>query len=258
MFDFRSLGRKSDTSLWSGTIPNREELFSAERLEQHAETLAAVQIVAPIPGNVPSLTARLRDNAAILLAAYRSSAAALEAGQGIVPAAEWLLDNYHLVEAHINEIEDDLPPAYYRQLPKLSDGPFAGYPRVFGIAWAFVAHTDSHFEPEMLRRFVQAYQRVQILTIGELWAIAITVRIVMVENLRRLAVQITEGHDLRLTADTLADRLLGTGGRPVEPVGIVLGAFERKPMPSACATRIPRSLPPRPGWKRIWTVRGRR
>jgi cyclic beta-1,2-glucan synthetase len=53
------------------------------------------------------------------------------------------------------------------------------------VAWAFVAHTDSHFDPAMLRRFVRAYQRVQPLTIGELWAVAITLRIVLVENLRR-------------------------------------------------------------------------
>jgi hypothetical protein len=87
-----------------------------------------------------------------------------------VPAAEWLLDNYHLVEAQIREIRDDLPVGYYRQLPKLAEGPFAGYPRVFGLAWAFVAHTDSHFDPAALRRFIAAYQRVQPLTIGELWA----------------------------------------------------------------------------------------
>ena len=71
------------------------------------------------------------------------------------------------------------PPGYYRQLPKLAEGPFAGYPRVFGLAWAFVAHTDSHFDPDILRRFIAAYQRVQPLTIGELWAVAITLRIVL-------------------------------------------------------------------------------
>ena len=42
----------------------------------------------------------------------------------------------------------------------------------------------------MLRRFVRAYQRVQPLTIGELWAVAITLRIVLVENLRRAAERI--------------------------------------------------------------------
>jgi cyclic beta-1,2-glucan synthetase len=128
-----------------------------------------------------------------------------------VPAAEWLLDNYHLVEAQIREIRDDLPVGYYRQLPKLAEGPFAGYPRVFGLAWAFVAHTDSHFDPAALRRFIAAYQRVQPLTIGELWAVAITLRIVLIENLRRLADQITVGRRARTDAQALANRLLASG-----------------------------------------------
>src|SRR2546428_13683708 len=86
-----------------------------------------------------------------------------------------------------------LPAGFYWQLPKLTEGPLAGYPRVYGIAWAFVAHTDSRFDPETLRRFVRAYQRIQPLTIGELWAVAITLRVVLVENLRRLAEAIVRG-----------------------------------------------------------------
>ena len=143
---------------WSDTAPVRQELFGIERLEQHAKTLAAAQPVTATPSRVLSLQRRLDNNAAVLLAAYRASAAELESGRGVVPAAEWLLDNYHLVEEQIREIRDDLPPGYYRQLPKLAAGPFAGYPRVFGLAWAFVAHTDSHFDPAALRRFIAAYQ----------------------------------------------------------------------------------------------------
>jgi cyclic beta-1,2-glucan synthetase len=196
---------------WSDTTPVREELFGVERLEQHAESLAAAQPVTTKPPAVLSLRARLNDNAVVLLAAYRASAAELESGRGVVPAAEWLLDNYHLVEEQIREIRDDLPPGYYRQLPKLAEGPFAGYPRVLGLAWAFVAHTDSHFDPAILHRFIAAYQRVQPLTIGELWAVAITLRIVLTENLRRLADQITAGRVGRADADALANRLLASG-----------------------------------------------
>ena len=197
---------------WDDTAPIREELFGIERLEQHAQSLAAAQHVTAQPPKVLSLRARLTDNAAVLLAAYRRSAMEVERGIDVVPAAEWLLDNYHLVEEQIREIFDDLPPGYYRQLPKLAVGPFAGYPRVFGLAWAFVAHTDSHFDPETLRRFLTAYQRVQPLTIGELWAVAITLRIVLIENLRRLAEQVAAGGDARAQANALADRLLASGG----------------------------------------------
>ncbi len=207
-----ALGHRSPSPPWNSKAPVREELFGVERLEQHAESLAAAQPVTKRPPAVLSLHARLKDNAAVLLAAYRATSAELEGGRGVVPASEWLLDNYHLVEEQIREIRDDLPTGYYRQLPKLAEGPFAGYPRVFGLAWAFVAHTDSYFDPDTLRRFIAAYQRVQPLTIGELWAVAITLRIVLIENLRRLADQITTGRSERRDADALADRLLTSGG----------------------------------------------
>src|SRR5204863_2126594 len=112
---------------------------------------------------------------------------------------------------------DDLPAGFYRQLPKLAEGPLAGYPRVYGIASAFVAHTDSRFDPETLRRFVRAYQRVQPLTIGELWAVAITLRVVLVENLRRLAEAIVHGRAAHQEADALADDVLGLGGGAADP-----------------------------------------
>src|SRR4051794_34651605 len=228
------------SSPWDGA-PVREDLFGAERLEQHAETLAAAQAITERPRRVAPLQKRLADNADVLLAAYRASAAELAQGRGVVPAAEWLLDNYHLVEAQIQEIRTDLPPGYYRQLPKLATGPFAGYPRVFGIAWAFVAHTDSYFDPDMLRRFVLAYQRVQPLTIGELWAVAITRRIVLVENLRRLADQITVGRASRAEADALADKLLASGSaRSALEADIVTRSME--PLSQPFATQLAKRL----------------
>ncbi|MFZ2101856.1 MAG: glycosyl transferase, partial [Oricola sp.] len=223
---------------WDNSAPVREELFGVERLELHAETLAAAQPVTDTPVKVKSLQTRLNENSTVLLAAYRASAAELESGRTIVPAAEWLLDNYHLVEEQIREIRDDLPPGYYRQLPKLASGPFAGYPRVFGMAWAFVAHTDSHFDPEILCRFIAAYQRVQPLTIGELWAVAITLRIVLIENLRRLTDQISAARLSRAEADALADHVLVAGFSP----DAAIARLSKAPLPELFAAQFAKRL----------------
>ncbi len=147
-----------------------------------------------------------------------------------------------MVEEQIREIRDDLPRGFYRQLPKLADGPLEGYPRVFGIAWAYVAHTDSHFDTQTLARFVQAYQRVQPLTIGELWAVAITLRIVLVENLRRAAEHIGRGRAQRQKADTLADRLLGSNGRDAEPAEAVFKDFDKSPVEAEFAVEMVQRL----------------
>ena len=222
--------------------PIRAELFSAERLEQHAESLAAAQRVTTTPRKGRPLLPRVLDNGRVLLESYRAIAQAIREERAITPAAEWLVDNYHIVDEQLREIRDDLPPAFYRELPKLAEGHLQGYPRVYGLAWAFVAHTDSRFDPETLRRFVRAYQRVQPLTIGELWAVAITLRVVLVENLRRLAERIVHGRAARQEADTVADRLLGLGGRSTEPAATILGRFEGAPLATAFAVQLVQRL----------------
>jgi len=237
-FPRRTRGRVRSASPWNSNAPVREELFSTERLEEHAQSLAIAQTVTSRPIRGHPLAGRLADNAAVLLSSHRIIAEAVDAGRAISPAAEWLLDNYYLVERQIHGIRADLPPGYYRQLPKLADGPFAGYPRVLGVAWAFVAHTDSRFDPEMLCRYVRSYQVVQPLTIGELWALAITLRIVLIENLRRLAETIVSNSVFRREADIAADRLLGTGDRAAEPAPTVLKAYERASLPDTFAVQL--------------------
>ncbi|MEP9380689.1 glucoamylase family protein [Aquabacter sp. CN5-332] len=235
---WRALERATPASLWSDRKPIRDELFSVERLEEHARSLAHAQPVEPRLTTGHALSGRLADNGAALLDAYRAIAKAIDEGGAITPSAEWLIDNYHLVEKQIREIRSDLPPGYYRQLPKLAEGPFTGYPRVFGVAWAFVAHTDSRFDAEMLTRYLRAYQEVQPLTIGELWAVSITLRIVLVENLRRLARLIVEDRVARREADGLADRLLGVSGHSLEPVSTVLALYEQAVLPDALAVQL--------------------
>ena len=228
-------------TVWQDTTPVRADLFGTERLEHHAETLAVAQRVTLAPLRVPNLARRLRENVRVLLQAYRASADVVQRGQPVTPAAEWLLDNFHLVELQLREVTEDLPPGFYRQLPKLAEGHLAGYPRVFGITWAYVAHTDSLISGPILRRFVQAYQRVTPLMIGELWAVAISLRIVLVENMRRLAVQIVAGQELRSRADALVDAVMGTGGVAV-PLHVAVADYDNAPLSVIFAAQIARRL----------------
>jgi cyclic beta-1,2-glucan synthetase len=169
----------------------------------------------------------------VLLQAYRVLAQAIKDERSITPAAEWLVDNFHIVEEQLREIRDDLPKGYYSELPKLVEGHLEGYPRVLGVAWAYIAHTDSRFDPESLRRLVAAYQRVEPLTLGELWAIAISLRILLVENLRRLSEQIVRSRAARQRADELADSLLGLGVVGPDTAAASLRRLSRLDLPTA-------------------------
>ena len=246
----RTLGRRRHPSVRRtfGTKPTgrapdaddliRSELFGIERLEQHAESLAAAQPITTSAGTCRRLARRLKENGQVLFAAYRDVANAVRQERAITPADEWLLDNFYVAQEQIRQVRCDLPRGFCRGLPKLAEGPLKGYPRVFGLAWALVAHTDSRLDRQTVVRFVGAYQRVQPLTIGELWAVPITLRIVLVENLRRAAEQIARGRAAYREADALADELLGVGGRAAVAPEAALRRFASTPLPRPFVVRL--------------------
>ena len=243
--------------------PILAELFSVERLEEHARTLAEAQEVSAENRRGKSVRPRVAENGRVLVESYRLLASAIQDERSITPAAEWLVDNFPIVDEQLREIRDDLPPDYYRELPKLTGGHLEGYPRVIGMAWAYIAHTDSRFDPESLRRMVRAYQEVAPLKIGELWAIAISLRILLVENLRRLADQIVGRRAAHEMADELADGLLALGPDSAEIAAPPSGdsrARRSRPRPassSSSAFGISTRPSPQPsnGWRSTSQVR---
>jgi len=201
----RNLTRASDDG---AELPIREELYSIERLEQYAAALAAEHEIAEKPQRVSLLLPRLEENGRKLIAAYQALVESIREEHVISPAAEWLVDNFHIVEEQVREIREDLPKSYYHELPKLAEGNLKNYPRIYALSVALIAHTDSHLDTETLRRFINTYQKVSPLSIGELWAVPISLRLALVENLRRLATRIVSSRSERDEADRLADKLL--------------------------------------------------
>ena len=204
--------------------PFQGEFFSVERLEQYAQTLAAEHQTVTKKGRA-QLLPRLEENGRLFEAAYKSLVEAIRNGRPISPAAEWLVDNYHIVEEQLREIRQDLPKSYYHELPKLASGELEGYPRIYAVALALIAHTDSRLDTNTLRRFIIAYQQNAPLSIGELWAVAITLRLALVENLRRLALAISRARIEREEADALADRLLELAS--LHPASVITTVNER-------------------------------
>src|SRR5205807_7812655 len=155
-------------------LPIREELDSIKKMEQYAAALAAEHQIAEKPQRASLLLPRLEENGRKLLAAYNSLAESIRDEHVISPAAEWLVDNFHIVEEQVREIREDLPKSYYYELPKLATGDFKDYPRIYALSVALIGHTDSHLDTETLRRFINAYQKISPLSIGELWAVPIS------------------------------------------------------------------------------------
>ena len=196
----------SEQPAWSDDVPIRHEVFAEDRLREHAESLARSHRIVKHGISHRAVLGRVRSNYRLLKEVYADLMGVAAAGGSITPAAEWLIDNFHTAEQHIQQIIEDLPSGYYSQLPKLADGHLQSYPRVMAIAWAYIAHTDSHFDKSTLAEFVNAYQDVSQLTIGELWALAIHLRILLIENASRVASRTAVSRQARDMADAAAER----------------------------------------------------
>jgi cyclic beta-1,2-glucan synthetase len=237
-------GDWSKTSRVNDEEPIREELFSIERLEQRAPMLANEHQVSERPQRGRELLPRFEDNGRYLITVYLKLTEAVFEGQGVSPAAEWLIDNFHVVEEQLREIRVDLPKSYYYELPTLVTGEMRGYPRIYSIATTFIAHTDSRLDEDALRRFIRAYQQVTPLTIGDMWAMAITLRLALIENLRRLTSRVVTAREEREEADRLADNLLVATDEEQRSVvaGLIQQLEQRKQTGRAFVVQLTRRL----------------
>ena len=197
------LGASSDAVL----PPIRAEIFGPQRFAQHGRSLGETHRAERATSHAQTFFPRLRSNIDALRHAHRYIGVQAATGYDISPAAEWLLDNFHLIEAQLKEIHDGLPRRYFRALPVLVDEPLAGLPRIYSVAWAFVAHTDGAFDDDLLVQFLCAYQEARTLNLSELWALPTTLRVVLIENLRRLAERVATNKAAREVANLCCDRI---------------------------------------------------
>lgn len=221
----------------------RAELFSADQMASHGIALAGQHRLSALRAQ-DSMLRRLDDNERVLKHSCTALAQAQVASRQATPAAEWLLDNYFLVEEHIRTARTHLPKGYSRELPRLINGPSAGLPRVYDIALETISHGDGRVDEQSLSRFIAAYQTVMPLALGELWAIPIMLRLALIENLRRVATRVMANADERNLADDWAEQLIETCEHDIKNVVLTVADMARSapPMSSAFVAELTRRL----------------
>lgn len=207
-------------------VPLRAELFSAEQMERHGKTLAGVHAIQSGLGD-DQLLQRLSENETVLQSACVLLMECARKMLRVTPAGEWLLDNFYLIEEHVQLTRLHFPKGYSRQLPVLANGVSRGMPRVYDIALEVIAHGDGRLDPENLSRFVAAYQSDAQFKLGELWAIPIMLRLALIENLRRISVRVSESMHERNRAGEWADQMLSVAEHDPKSLILVISDMAR-------------------------------
>lgn len=223
--------------------PLRSELFTLEQLDHHARKLANAHAVTH--ESLPEqLLKRLSDNEDILFNTVALLQENIREKKSISPAADWLLDNFYLIEEEILIGKRYLPKGYSKGLPKLSNGKHKGFPRVYEIAIEIISHSDGHVDINSLSTFISAYQKVAFLTLGELWAIPIMIRLALLENLSRVAIQIALDRNDSALANTWANKIIEVTEKSPKDLVLVIADMARSnpPITSAFVGEFARKL----------------
>lgn len=178
-----------------------------EQLTALAEKIAADHKAESVSKSMRPKQLNLEDNHQALKKAYLSTNEELKSSGNIIPAAEWLLDNYYVIEEQYKEIQYSIKDLYNR-LPILSGGKYKGFPRIYGITSELVKFLEAKIEEETISVFLKAYQEHLPLISKELWAFPTILRASLLEHIKEISDYITETLHLRKKADIWADRLL--------------------------------------------------
>jgi cellobiose phosphorylase len=222
--------------------PIPSELFTADQMERYGITLALSHELSQ--KSAPDiLLGRLAESEAILLNSCEILIRKDNAHNAYSPAQEWLLDNFYLIQEQIIAIRRNLPKGYGRELPQLAGG-VPGYPRIYDIALQVIEHGDGRWDLENLSRFITAYQGVTKLTLGELWALPITLGVALIENLSSASRRIVNDRNDSNLASHWANRMVDVAATDPKRLVIVIADMARsKPvMTSAYIAELARCL----------------
>jgi len=211
----------------------KRERFSSERLKLHAAWLAGRHAGALKVGRPQPLWDRLRDCERIIDAITLDLAQAVQLEQSISISAEWLLDNAYVIQRQTADVRRNLSHQLYDVLPTLGSGPRQNEPRAYDLAAEIIAHVNAELAEQDIVDFLLAYQRVSTLTMSEVWALPLLLRLALLESLSYLATGIDEQqHDFEW-ADFWANRLLVAARRTPDRLLFILAELVREhPNPS--------------------------
>jgi cyclic beta-1,2-glucan synthetase len=202
-----------------------EELLSIELLEEHARRLAALLLLAPRrAGRGRAHLRQLRRHMRELRTVYTALAEDAR-HEPVSPAAEWLLDNFHIISAAARDIQHDLPPSFFRRLPRVAADEFAGFPRIYALALELIGSSAGRLDAQRMQRFISAFQSVAPLTMGELWAWPSALKLALLDHLRARGDVLAATRQHRLAADRLAVAIEAGPARPADWPAHVHHAF---------------------------------
>ncbi|WP_073993587.1 GH36-type glycosyl hydrolase domain-containing protein [Parasporobacterium paucivorans] len=190
----------------------RDASLTVEELEAHARNMSLEHSVSSKKNILNWPVTRMNENFGFIRQVYEDLNSDIIKKHALPPAAEWLLDNFYVIEEQVNGLCKDLSKKIYYDLPVLKKGPHRGVSRILALSSELVAHTDGQIEEGTLLKYLEAYQSHNILFEREICVIPAMMRLALIENIRTICEDLTETRKQWKLADETIEKWLDDTG----------------------------------------------
>lgn len=184
----------------------RDASLTVEELEEHARSMSLEHSVSSQKNKLNWPVTRMNENFNYIRQVYGELNAEVNKKHSLPPAAEWLLDNYYILEEQVSGLRKDLTKKSYFELPVLKKGPYQSITRIFALAMELVGHTHGRIEEDTLLKYLDAYQSHNILFEREIYVIPSMLRLALIENIRVICEDIIETRKQWNLADEIVEK----------------------------------------------------
>ena len=182
--------------------------LSIDEIEIKAEEISKLYTVSKKTNSRKKLMQNLDTSYNSFLNNYKFISSQLETKRDVLSAAQWLLDNLYLIEKEYKDVKHNMPKSYYENMPVIDKGLMRGYPRIYSIALEMVSYSSGIIDEQLIDHFIIGYQKHNLLSTGEIWALPIMLRIALLQYVSSISDSIVAAQKEKNTGESIADSLI--------------------------------------------------
>ncbi|MDP2891690.1 MAG: glucoamylase family protein [Bacillota bacterium] len=204
---------KSNKALKIRSLP-----VSSDEVEGHVIRMAVEHSVSKKKNITSWPVPRMDDNYNFILSVYTRLNDDILKKHDVPSSAEWILDNFYLIEEQVKQLRCELVKKSYSRLPVLKKGKFKGHSRIFALVMELSVLTDGQMDETKLVHYLKAYQEHNKIFDREIWALPIVIKLALLENIRNVCEKIKNTQIQWNKAHDIIDKLLANNGADTESI----------------------------------------
>lgn len=208
------------------------DIMSNEQLQELGEQMAKICTAREVDCR-DRIRAELESYYEYITSVYKQLNLKVCGGEEIPEAAQWILDNYYIIEKEIGKIEDAFSSKALSRLSVIKDGKYAGKPVIYALAQELAAHRLAQIDFESVTALLGAYTQKAYLKSDEIWLFFDMIKLILIKNTAYLCKKIRFSIKEYDYAKKYAGYVLSKKGDKEQMRRRVLRYFERGRISSA-------------------------